>query len=44
MKQVSLLIFLVIILFSCEKGKADFVLKGTINDATFSTKLENDEE
>lgn len=41
MKQASLLIFLVIILFSCEKGKADFVLKGTINDATFSTKLEN---
>jgi hypothetical protein len=41
MKQASLLFFLVIILFSCEKGKADFVLKGTINDATFSTKLEN---
>ena len=40
MKHAFILIFLVIIFFSCEKGKANFVLKGTISDVTFSKKLD----
>jgi len=40
MKQALILISLVIIFFSCEKGKANFVLKGTISDVTFSKKLD----
>jgi hypothetical protein len=40
MKHALILITLVIIFFSCEKGKANFVLKGTISDITFSKKLD----
>lgn len=40
MKQITLLILLLGLgLYSCKKGRADIVLKGTITDTTFSTNL-----
>lgn len=39
MKRLFYFMFLAITVISCEKGKANFVLKGTIQDETFSTTL-----
>jgi len=39
MKRLFYFLFLAITVISCEKGKANFVLKGTIQDETFSTTL-----
>ncbi len=39
MKRLFYYLFLAITVISCEKGKANFVLKGTIQDETFSTTL-----
>lgn len=39
MKRLYYFLFLAITVISCEKGKANFVLKGTIQDETFSTTL-----
>lgn len=39
MKRLYYFFFLAITVISCEKGKANFVLKGTIQDETFSTTL-----
>lgn len=39
MKQMALF-FLLLLVFSCKKGKADFTLKGTLTDLTFNQNLE----
>lgn len=42
MKKLALLAVLsVFLVSSCKKGKAEFVLKGTITDATFNSSLTN---
>ena len=39
MKQMALFLLLLLV-FSCKKGKADFTLKGTLTDLTFNQNLE----
>lgn len=39
MKHLLYIAFLGLFLFSCKKGKADFVLKGIVTDQTFSQNL-----
>lgn len=44
MRLITILIsFLLITFVSCKKGKADFVIKGSINDQTYSAWLSNAE-
>lgn len=40
-QKLILLIILGVSLLSCKKGKADFTIKGTINDNTFGVNLTN---
>lgn len=39
MKQMAIFLLLMVV-FSCKKGKADFTLKGTLTDLTFNQNLE----
>lgn len=41
MERLIYFILVMAMLFSCEKGTGTFVIKGTIQDQTFSTGLEN---